>query len=154
MSYSVESVLQDESVIANFPWDRDVLIDFARSMAQYGRSHALPLAIAVYMNDVKIYQEFLDGTSEVNELWIQRKINTVRACGHSTLYARAVMDKSAYDELKLEHHFGELAICGGGIPIIKNGKQEAVVIVSGLPHEDDHNLIVNQFDIFRSKYGK
>lgn len=154
MTYTVESVLLDEKKIADYVWGRESLIEFARSLADYGRQQKLSLAIAIYFQDVKIFQEFLDGTSEVNELWVQRKINTVRACGHSTLYARAIMDKGAYGELQLEHHFGELAICGGGIPIIKNGNLEAVVIVSGLPHEDDHNLIISQFEIFRSKHGK
>ena len=154
MTYTVESVLSDEQRIADFPWGRKSLIEFARFLAEYGRNQKLSLAIAIYFHNVKIFQEFLDGTSEVNELWVQRKINTVRACGHSTLFARAIMDKGAYGELQLENHFGELAICGGGIPIIKNGKQEAVVVVSGLPHEDDHNLIISQFEIFKGKHGK
>ena len=88
------------------------------------------------------------------ELWVQRKINTVRATGHSTLYVRAVMDKGSYSDLHLDNCMGELAICGGGIPIAKNGNTHAIVIVSGLPHEEDHNFIIRHFDTFRSNHGK
>jgi uncharacterized protein (UPF0303 family) len=152
VAYSVESVLEDEKKIASFDWNRESLTAFGNQLVEYGRKNNLPLAIAVYLEDVKIFQGFLDGSAAKNEMWVDRKINTVRAINHSTLFARAVMEKTgAYQELGLENHMGELAICGGGVAIIKNGVVFAVVIVSGLPHEDDHNLIINEFSLFAAK---
>lgn len=153
MSYSVESVLNDEASIASFDWNRDSLIAFGESLVAIGRAKSLPLAVAICYQDVKIFQTFLDGTSNVNELWVQRKINTVNAIAHSTLYLRAVLDKGAYAELGLNNHIGELAACGGGVPVLKNGKIEAVLIVSGLPHEDDHSLIIDTFNTFKENHG-
>lgn len=151
MSYSKESTLDDESKLSSFDWNRDLLIEFGNQLSKFGNTSKLPLAIAIYLEDVRIFQQFLDGTSATNEIWIQRKINTVRATNHSTLFTRAVMDQGAYQELNLKNHFGELAICGGGIPIHKNDEIYAVVIVSGLPHEEDHNLIMSQFEKFRNE---
>lgn len=152
MTYSKESTLNDEANFSEFKWSRELLIEFGNQLSEFGNANKLPLAIAIYLEDVRIYQQFLEGTSATNEIWIQRKINTVRATNHSTLFARAVMEQGAYQELNLKNHFGELAICGGGIPISANGEIYAVVIVSGLPHEDDHNLIMSQFEKFRSEH--
>jgi uncharacterized protein (UPF0303 family) len=150
MAYTVESVLSEEKAIADFHWDRESLTAFGNQIVAQGKRDSLPLAVAVYYEDVRIFQGFLDGTSSKNELWVNRKINTVRAIGHSTLYSRAVMEKTgAYQELGLENHMGELAICGGGVAIRKNDQVLAVVIVSGLPHEDDHNMIMSEFAKFK-----
>ena len=154
MSYSVDSVLKDEEAISNFEWNRDSLLAFGNQLSNYGRGQSLPLAVAICLEDVKIFQTFLDGTSNVNELWVQRKINTVNAINHSTLYLRAVLDKGAYAELALNNHIGELAACGGGVPILKDGKIFAIIIVSGLPHEEDHAVIMNSFRDFEGSYGK
>lgn len=154
MTYSVETTLRDELEISDFDWNRTQLIEFGNYLAKIGVEKNLPLAVSILMEDVRIFQQFAEGTSEVNELWVQRKINTVRATGHSTLYVRAVMDKGSYSDLHLDNCMGELAICGGGIPIAKNGNTHAIVIVSGLPHEEDHNFIIRHFDTFRSNHGK
>jgi len=154
MSYSVDSVLKDENLISSFPWNRDSLIAFGNHLSNYGREKSLPLAVAICLEDVKIFQTFLYGTSDVNEIWVQRKINTVNAISHSTLYLRAVLDKGAYAELALNNHIGELAACGGGVPVLKEGKIYAIIIVSGLPHEEDHAVIMNSFKDFEGGYGK
>ena len=148
MSYTVESILSDEALISNYPWNRDSLFAFGAALAEHGRAKKLPLAIAIYLEDVKIFQTFLEGTNATNEIWIGRKINTVRATGHSTLHLRATMEPEPYAKLGLEHHLGELAVCGGGVPIHKDGKVFAVIIVSGLPHVDDHTTIVETFKAF------
>lgn len=150
MTYSKESTLRDEATLSAFQWNRELLVEFGNQLAKFGKSNNWPLAIAVYLEEVRIFQQFLDGTSATNEIWIQRKLNTVRATHHSTLFTRAVMDQGAYQELNLKNHFGELAICGGGIPIHSKDEIYAVVIVSGLPHEEDHNLIMSEFEKFRS----
>jgi uncharacterized protein (UPF0303 family) len=149
MSYSVESILEDEKLISSFNWDRDSLLDFGAALAKHGKDMKLPLALAIYLEDVKIFQTFLEGTNATNELWVQRKINSVRATGHSTLHFRAVMDKGAYGELGIENHLGDLACCGGGVAIHKDGKLFAVIIVSGLPHVDDHTTIMDTFKSWR-----
>lgn len=151
MAYTVESVLNDEKILAEFNWDRDSLTAFGNQIVAQGKKDSLPLAVAVYFEDVRIFQGFLEGTSSNNELWVNRKINTVRATGHSSLYSRAVMEKTgAYQELGLENRMGELAICGGGVAIREGDEVKAVIIVSGLPHEDDHNLVMNEFAKFKA----
>ena len=149
MTYTVESILSDEALISNYPWDRDSLLDFGAALAKHGREKKLPLAIAIYFEDTKIFQTFLDGTSSNNELRIQRKINSVRATGHSSLHFRAVMDKGAYGELGIENVLGEMACCGGGVAVHKDGKLFAVIIVSGLPHVDDHTTVIETFKSWR-----
>jgi uncharacterized protein (UPF0303 family) len=151
MAYTSEGVLQDEKLISEFTWDRDSLVKFGNQLAETGKAKKLPVAIAIYLEDVKIFQSFLEGTSKTNELWVQRKIDTVRAVGHSTLYLRAVLEElGAYQKLGIENHIGDIAIAGGGVPIFKKGKIFAVLIISGLPHEEDHRMIMDGFNTFKS----
>ena len=152
MAYTSDGVLQDEKTISEFNWDRDSLIKFGTQLVETGKAKKLPVAVAIFLDDVKIFQRFLEGTSKTNELWVQRKIDTVRSIGHSTLYLRAVLEElGAYQKLEIQNHLGEIAIAGGGVPIFKEGKIFAVVIISGLPHEDDHRMIMDGFKDFCSK---
>ena len=86
MSYSKESTLGDETKLSSFDWNRDLLIEFGKQLSKFGNMSKLPLAIAIYLEDVRIFQQFLEGTSATNEIWIQRKISTVLATKHSTLW--------------------------------------------------------------------
>ena len=54
MTYTVESILSDEALISNYPWDHDSLLDFGAALAKHGREKKLPLAIAIYFEDTKI----------------------------------------------------------------------------------------------------
>ena len=43
------------------------------------------------------------------------------------------------------------AVCGGGFPIIINGKNEGVICVSGLTHDMDNMLITDALKEYKDK---
>ncbi|KAI0888702.1 uncharacterized protein GGS22DRAFT_152194 [Annulohypoxylon maeteangense] len=89
------------------------------------------------------------GTVPDNELWVQRKRNTVLRFGTSTWFQHC---KYAGDEEAFRVKFGmspaqaeNYAIHGGGVPIRVKGVEGivGVVIVSGLKQNEDHGVIVD-----------
>ncbi|KAI1775346.1 hypothetical protein F4818DRAFT_416351 [Hypoxylon cercidicola] len=89
------------------------------------------------------------GTMPDNELWVQRKRNTVLRFGSSTWLQHC---KYAGDEEAFRAKFGmsqeqaaKYAIHGGAVPIRVKGVEGivAVVIVSGLKQHEDHGVIVD-----------
>ncbi|KAI1377506.1 hypothetical protein F4677DRAFT_414630 [Hypoxylon crocopeplum] len=89
------------------------------------------------------------GTAPDNELWVQRKRNTVLRFGTSTWFQHC---KYHGDEEAFNAKFGmspaqaeKYAIHGGGVPIRVKGVEGivAVVVVSGLKQHEDHGVIVD-----------
>ena len=71
--------------------------------------------------------------------WLDRKQNTVEQYHHSTYYVFLDQEeRHVYDE-----NDSTIAICGGGFPLIIKGELRGCVIVSGLAHDEDHQLIIN-----------
>ncbi|KAI0125026.1 hypothetical protein BJ170DRAFT_685900 [Xylariales sp. AK1849] len=88
------------------------------------------------------------GTVPDNEVWVQRKRNSVLRWGCSTWLLHC---KYEGDEDKFRTKFGmseeqasRYAIHGGGVPIRVRGVEGivAVVVVSGLKQHEDHGVIV------------
>lgn len=98
------------------------------------------------------------GTMPDNDIWVQRKRNTVLRFGTSTFFQHC---KYAGEEDKFLAKFqlgrggdvgGKYAIHGGGVPIRVAGVEGivAVVVVSGLKHWEDHGVIV---DVINRNYS-
>lgn len=87
------------------------------------------------------------GTTPDNDLWVERKRNTVLRWGCSSWYMH---NKFAGDETAFAAKFGlgnaagSYAIHGGGWPVRVRGVEGvvAVVVVSGLRQEQDHGIII------------
>lgn len=143
--YSVESVLADEELLGTYPWNRSKLIDFGDYMKRLAMESGRPIVISIFLDYQRIYQIGLEGSSEDNDTWIQRKINTVYAIRHSSLFLRAHIEGEIQQRLHIKNHLGDLAVCGGGIPILQNGSVKGIILVSGLPHYEDHLFIMENF---------
>ena len=84
-----------------------------------------------------------DGTGLDNEHFLDLKINTVFNCGHSSLWwfhhlratGRVLADVGWADARTVID-------MGGGVPLFAGPQIVGALAVSGLPHEDDHALIM------------
>lgn len=87
------------------------------------------------------------GIAPDNDIWVARKLKTVLRFGCSTYYMRTKLgaDEQLFaSKYGLGEKAGDYAIHGGAIPIKVKGVDGvvAVVIVSGLKQEEDHEVIV------------
>jgi len=103
-----------------------------------------PISIRIITGGQTTFSFLMEGTSTNNEWWMDKKLNTSRLSGVSsilTLVEVAMGLRAMEPEYEKENDF---ALCGGCFPI-KNqaGKVIGYAQSSGMPHECDHQLIAD-----------
>lgn len=96
-----------------------------------------PVRIRIVLDGDIVFQYLMPGKKGVE--WLDRKQNTVERYQHSSYYVYLdQQERNIYDE-----NDASIAICGGGFPLIIKGELRGCVIVSGLAHDEDHQLIID-----------
>ncbi len=119
-------------------------------------SQKIDLSICIRkLNGSIIFQHMTEGTCLNNQHWMKRKFNTVLLTERSSYGAWA--ESKVKGETLADHGVSETdyVFCGGGFPIIlKTGEMVAVIIVSNLPHEQDHEFVVKGLKEWLKKQAK
>lgn len=87
-----------------------------------------------YHGDI-VFQYLMEG--KVGVIWLDRKENVVLESKHSSLYV--YKNQELYQQMQGNDKY---AVCGGGFPIIVNGEVVGAFCISGLSHQEDHDLII------------
>ncbi|KAJ6495299.1 DUF336 domain-containing protein [Mycena sanguinolenta] len=99
------------------------------------------------------------GTHPDNDQWVARKRATVLRWGHSTWYMHNKFRGGDEQEFTKKYMLGEsagrYAIHGGGFPVRVKGVEGVVgaIVVSGLAHEWDHQVIVETVEKYLKAQG-
>lgn len=133
-----EEILQFSSFTNADAWELGNIV------IQEAKRLGLTIAVRIRLNNgYTVFQYGMDGTNLLNEQWMTRKENTVKTLEESSL--RFCMNLRANQE-RLEDHFldpREYAACGGGFPIrVEEVGVIGTIVVSGLDHVSDHDLLV------------
>ena len=111
-----------------------------------------PAAIRIITGGQTTFSFLMEGTSTNNEWWMTKKLNTSRMTGVSsilTLVEAAEGVRPMEPEFEEENDF---ALCGGCFPLRNaSGKLLGYALASGLPHWQDHQLIVDSLAEFLQK---
>lgn len=107
-----------------------------------------PIAIRIYMDDLVILQYIMQGRDAGNIPWLERKANTVKKTGMSSIEAFYATKEGKFSELKDDP---TVALYGGGYPLYKDGKIICIVCVSGMTHEEDAQLVEESVNEYLSK---
>lgn len=114
-------------------------------LVQRVHDRGIDMALSIRkLNGSIIFQHLTEGTSLNNQKWMQRKFNTVCMTEGSSLraWATSALKGQTMEEQGISPM--DYAFCGGGFPIrLKGGELVAVLIVSNLPHKQDHGFIVD-----------
>lgn len=102
---------------------------------------SLPVAITIVFGEQRVFHAALPGSSADNDDWLDRKIRTVRRFGHSSMYL-ATKFESAQVRIEDMPHLNpaDYAAAGGAIPIKVQGSIVAILGISGLSEQADHDL--------------
>jgi len=146
-----EEMLADEKVFGEADWDQSTVVGLGEALKKYGLQKQLGIAIAIFFKEQRIYQVGLPGTTSNNDEWIDRKYRTVDMTKHSSLALRIKVDELGLQEEEFGFKSGHLAICGGGYPLYSKGELVGMAIVSGLPHKEDHQVIVDVLAEYRKE---
>lgn len=111
-----------------------------------------PAAVRIITGGQTTFSFLMEGTSTNNEWWMTKKLNTCRMTGVSsilTLVEVAEGVRPMEPEFEEENDF---ALCGGCFPLRNQaGKLLGYALASGLPHWQDHQLIVDSLAEFLQK---
>ena len=100
-----------------------------------------PVAVRVVLDGLIVYQSSPQGTTAENGSWMDRKYATVLRSRASSL--RIAVERELFGITEDWQRDEEThAFCGGAFPLIVNGEFCGAAIVSGLPHLEDHDLLV------------
>ncbi|WP_010263583.1 heme-binding protein [Treponema primitia] len=108
----------------------------------FDKKYVLATSIRL-INGLIAFQYIPEGTNLNNNFYLTRKFNLVRDKENSSLLTTLRWQKKdeglAYQGLSP----AEYVLCGGGFPIVVKGTGiVAVALVSGLPHLQDHDILV------------
>ena len=153
MTTNRQTALDHESELSEAPWSRKDLLELGSAIVADAERKSLVVAAAMFLRGQRVFQVGLEGTSSDNDSWIMRKVNTVELTGHSSLALREKVEALNIQEEDLGFRTSDLAVCGGVFPLKTNGVLVGIAVVSGLPHLDDHDLIVEHLRAFRKNRG-
>jgi uncharacterized protein (UPF0303 family) len=121
--------------------DHDDAWDLGSLVVGMARARELPIAVAIDLRGQRAFTAGLPGSTSENDSWINRKIRTVRDFGESSflvgrrIEARGEAPDEALDTIIYAGH------CGA-FPLRINGESAGILVISGLPQEEDHALAV------------
>lgn len=86
-----------------------------------------------------VFQYLMNGKS--GDTWLNRKQNTVELFKQPSYQVWQENETShCYEQYVNDERY---AICGGGYPIVVDDNMIGSIIVSGLAHDEDHQIIVD-----------
>ena len=143
-AHIIETVKTQEALLRFDHFTNRDAWDLGSFLAKRVHDKKIDMAISIRkLNGSIIFQYLTENTSMNNQNWMQRKFNTVCLTEGSSLRAWAT---AAFKNQPLEEHgldVKDYAFCGGGFPIrLRSGELVGVLIVSNLPHKQDHGFIV------------
>lgn len=146
MCENQENILQFEH------FTKSDALELGMLLVAYAKEKEYAVAIDITVNGYQIFRYGFEGTNIHNDMWIKRKINMVNAVNLSTFHVHWILEntgKNISDDWHLNPN--DYATFGGGFPItIKGVGVIGSICVSGRPHEEDHQMIIDVL----SKYLK
>ena len=140
----LKELLQQEEQIQFNSFNNDMAFAVGIALLEAARSKGKPVTIDIARNGQQLFHLAMQGTARDNDVWVQRKNNVVNRFGHSSFYMGiSLKSKGQTIEDKYLISSSEYAAHGGAFPLIIHGVGVVgTITVSGLPQEEDHELVV------------
>jgi uncharacterized protein (UPF0303 family) len=154
--FNSSGLLKEELLLTLPKLDVADAIEIGQIAALFGADQGLPIAVEVRVGDWIVYHASLPGSSPENDWWIGRKARVVKLKQHSTLFERVLAEERGIDWHKENNLLDEThAIHGGGLPLITEGDGfVGALLISGLPHVEDHLFGVKVLTEFLARKGE
>jgi len=128
-----------------FPhFTKDDSLNLGLLLVELGKTRRLPIAIDITQGDQVLFHVALDGATPDNEHWIRAKQRTAARYEvpsllvglRGRLHGGRIEDHGWFDEATYAPHGGSFPLYVAGVGAV------ATVTVSGLPQQQDHDLVV------------
>lgn len=140
----LKQLLQEEQELQFTKFNEDTAWKLGSQLVEQARSRNLPVTIDIMRGIHQLFHASLNGTSADNDEWVKRKVRLVYRFGHSSFYmGQLLKSKGKSIEQSYLVSESEYAPHGGCFPVIVKGTGVVgTITVSGLPQEEDHQLVV------------
>ena len=147
---TLKELRQQEEEIQFASFTHDTALAVGMALLQEARKRGKAVAIDITRSGQQLFHFAMAGTTVDNGEWIKRKNNVVNRFGHSSYYMGIFLQKiSQTIEEKYLVSSSDYAAHGGAFPlIIRNVGIVGTITVSGLPQQEDHELVVSTLKEF------
>lgn len=144
MSELLERLVAEESELVFERFTLDDAWELGGRLRATAAERGLPIAIAIWFGPQRVFHTALPGASADNDGWLDRKHRVVERYGRSSFLIGEAFRANGEDfDTHARLDPGEYAAHGGVVPLrVVGGTVIGAVGVSGLPQEDDHDLVV------------
>lgn len=139
-----QALLRQEQQLQFSSFDNDIALELGLRMVAAAKRKGKAISFAIARNGQMLFQHAMAGTSGDNAEWIRRKNNVANRFGHSSYYVAVNYRNRGHEFEKLSYiDHRELAAEAGAFPLlIKGVGMVGTLTVSGLPHPQDHTLLI------------
>lgn len=144
---AMQTLLKQEELLVFERFDSDTALELGMKIVEEARSmKAERICVDICAYGQRMFHFCSSGCSPSNDVWADRKRNTVLFSGHSTLHTHcflASLGESIQEKWKLDP--SQYAQIGGGFPLRLSGNAGVIgsVVYSGFTHEEDHQILVD-----------
>ena len=144
MENILKKLLAEEDELQFSHFNEDTAYQIGTWIIETAGKENLPITVDINRAGRQLFHASRPGTALDNDEWIKRKIRVVYRFEHSSFYiGQNLKSKGKTIEESSLLSESEYAPRGGCFPIIlKNTGVIGTITVSGLPQEDDHQLVV------------
>ena len=130
-------------------------IDIGLRLLRMATDRDLAVTIEVRRAGRVVFRAARTGTNAHNDMYVAGKAKVVERFGHATLFERLRHEEAGTTFAEATSlAFPEYAPHGGGVPLIVEGTGPVgVALVSGLPQQDDHALIIECLEAYLAERG-
>jgi uncharacterized protein (UPF0303 family) len=130
----------------------DMALAVGMALVQAAREKGKAVTVDITRSGQQLFHFAMAGTSVDNGEWVKRKNRVVQRFGHSSYYM-GISLKNVGQTIEGKYLLpeSEYAAHGGAFPlIIKGVGVVGTITVSGLPQQEDHELVVSTLKQFLS----
>lgn len=143
---------QQEEEVQFARFSNDTALEVGMALVRAAREKGKAVTVDITRAGQQLFHFAMAGTSIDNGEWVKRKNRVVTRFGHSSYYMGISLKKAGQTiEEKYLLPESEYAPHGGAFPLlIKGVGVVGTITVSGLPQEEDHELVVSVLRQFLS----
>jgi len=147
---TLKELRQQEEEIQFASFTHDTALAVGMALLQEAKKRGKSVAIDITRSGQQLFHFAMAGTTVDNGEWIKRKNNVVNRFGHSSYYVGISLKNAGQTmEEKYLVSSSDYAAHGGAFPlIIRNVGIVGTITVSGLPQQEDHDLVVSTLKEF------
>jgi uncharacterized protein (UPF0303 family) len=146
----LKELRQQEEDIQFASFGNDMALAVGLALVEEARNKGKAVTIDITRGGQQLFHFAMAGTSIDNGEWVKRKNRVVQRFGHSSFYMGTSL-KNAGQTIEEKYLLpeSEYAAHGGAFPIIIKGVGVVgTITVSGLPQQEDHELVVSTLKQF------